>query len=82
MEKSNLRILIRNLAIEMVIYGVLLVVYFFAVLRFLGGFLTNLFETQLTLYAFLGLALIVAQAVLLENVTSALIRWLRLDKIG
>ena len=82
MEKSNLRILIRNLAIEMVIYGVLLVVYFFAVLRFLGGFLTDLFETQLTLYAFLGLALIVAQAVLLENVTSALIRWLRLDKIG
>ena len=81
MEKSNLRILIRNLAIEMVIYGVLLV-NFFAVLRVLGGFLTNLFETQLTLYAFLGLALIVAQAVLLENVTSALIRWLRLDKIG
>jgi len=82
MKSTNIRILIRNLIIELIVYGVLLVIYFFAVLRFLGDFLINLFENQLLVYSFIGLGLIVAQAVLLETVTSWLIRLLRLDRIG
>ena len=78
-EKPNLRKLVRNFIIELAVYGVLLVVYFFAVLQFLGGMLHNLYLTNTTIYAVVGLVLIVAQAVVLEAVTSYLIRLLRLD---
>jgi len=82
MKKTNLKILIRNMAIEMLIYSILLVTYFFVVLRYLGNFLTELFNNQLTIYAFLGLALIVVQSVFLETITSYLVRLLRLDRLG
>ena len=81
MQKPNIRILIRNLIIELLLYGVLLVIYFFVVLQFLGNFLTDLFNNQLVIYSILGLGLIVAQAVLLETVTSFLLRLLRLDRL-
>ena len=79
-ERADLRRLIRNLAVELAIYTVLLVVYFFAVLRFLGDFLTELSHSHTLWYALVGLGLIVAQAVLLEALTSALMRWVRLDR--
>jgi|AP12_2_1047962.scaffolds.fasta_scaffold272842_1 hypothetical protein len=82
MKKSNIKALIRNLAIELFVYGLLLVAYFFIVLRYLGDFLTNLFTNQLYVYAFLGLGLIVVQAVFLEAITSYLIRLLRLDRLS
>ena len=78
--KPDLQKLIRNFAIEMVVYGILLLIYFFAVLQFLGGILHNLYENNTTLYAVVGLTLIVAQAVVLETITSYLIRLLRLDR--
>ncbi len=78
-EKTELRRLIRNFAVELAIYSVLLLVYFFAVLRFLGDFLTNLAQNFTLAYALVGLGLIIAQAVLLEMLTSALMRWLRLE---
>jgi hypothetical protein len=56
------------------------VIYFFAVLRFLGDPINNLYTNNLTVYAFVGLGLIVLQAVALEAVTSYLIRLLRLDR--
>jgi hypothetical protein len=80
MKKTSIRILVRNLVIEILVYGVLLVVYFFLVLQYLGDFLTNLFDNQLLIYSFLGLGLIVIQAVLLEMITSYFIRLLRLDR--
>lgn len=80
MKKTSIRILVRNLVIEILVYGVLLVVYFFMVLQYLGDFLTNLFDNQLLVYSLLGLGLIVIQAVLLEMITSYLIRLLRLDR--
>jgi hypothetical protein len=79
-KKTELRRLIRNFAVELVIYSILLMVYFFAVLRFLGTFLTNLAHTHTLLYALAGLGLIVAQAVVLEALTSALMRWLHLER--
>jgi hypothetical protein len=80
MNKANLRVLVRNMVIELLIYGVLLVIYFYVVLRFLGGFLTNLFHEQLIVYGVVGLGLIVIQAVILEAVTSFLLGLLRLDR--
>ena len=80
-QKPNLRKLVRNFIIELAVYGVLLIVYFFAVLQFLGGMLSNLFLNNMSLYAIAGLALIVTQAVVLEAVTSYLIRLLHLDRL-
>ena len=82
MKKSNVSNFIRTLVIELTIYGFLLVIYFLVVLQYLDGFLTNLFHTQTWTYAFLGLGLIVAQAVVLEKFTSYLLQWLRLDRIA
>ena len=61
--------------LELVVYAVLVTGYFFLVLHFLGGALRNLFETSKTAYAFVALALIVGQGVLLEVLTSALLRF-------
>lgn len=80
-QRPNLQKLVRNFIIELVIYGVLLVIYFFAVLQFLGSLLDNLYLNNTTLYAIIGLVLIVSQAVVLEAVTSYLIRLLRLDRL-
>lgn len=81
MKKANLRILVRNLVIELLIYGVMLVIYFFVVLRFLGKYLTDLYQNQIVFYAVLSLVLIIIQGVLLESLTSYLIRLLRLDRL-
>ena len=61
--------------LELVVYAVLVTGYFFLVLHFLGGALRALFETNKTAYAFVALALIIGQGVLLEVLTSALLRF-------
>jgi len=81
MNRSRLRILIRNFSIEVLIYTVLVVAYFFLVLEFLGEPLQKLFDRSLILYAFISLFLIVAQGVVLEFVTSFLISQLGLDRL-
>jgi hypothetical protein len=80
-QKPNLRKLVRNFIVELAVYGILLVVYFFAVLRFLGGLLSNLFLDNMSIYAIVGLVLIITQAVVLEAVTSYLIRLLHLERL-
>jgi hypothetical protein len=79
-KKPDLQKLIRNFAIELVLYGVLLVIYFFVVLRFLGDYLTALYNNSLVVYAVLALVLIVVQGVFLEALTSFLVKLLRLEK--
>lgn len=81
MKKANLRIFARNLVIELLLYGVMLIIYFLAVLRFLGNFLTDLYQNQIFFYAILSLVLIVVQGVFLEAITSFLIRLFRLDRM-
>ncbi len=78
--KPDLPRLIRNFLIELVVYGILLVIYFFAVLQFLGDPINDLYSNNTIVYAIVGLGLIVVQAVALEAVTSYLIRLLRLDR--
>jgi hypothetical protein len=60
--------------VEMAAYSLLVTGYFFLVLHFLGGGLANLYETNKTTYALVTLSLIVGQGVLLETITTALLR--------
>ncbi len=72
---------LRNFILELVVYGVLVVAYFLVVLRFLGGWLTDLFNTNLTLYAVFALGLVVAQGALLDFVTTFLLDLLKLERL-
>jgi hypothetical protein len=68
---------VRAFAIELVIYAFLVVAYFFLVLHFLGQWLYQLEIHHRYLYAGLSILLIVGQAVLLESLTTFLIRLIR-----
>lgn len=81
MKNPAIRKMIVSFAIELVIYAFLVIAYFLVVLRFLGEPLSLLYENSLWLYAFLGLVLIVVQAVVLESVTSFIMGLLGLDKL-
>jgi hypothetical protein len=81
MNNSRLRTLIRNFAIEVLIYAALVVGYFALVLRLLGEPLRELFTNNLTLYGLAALALIVVQGVVLEFVTSFLVSRLGLERL-
>ena len=67
----------RAFLIELAVYAVLVVEYFFLVLLFLGGWLKDLFDHHRWVYAAAGLALVLGQAALLEWLTSALLRFFR-----
>ncbi len=75
------RNLFRNFLIELVVYGLLVLIYFLVVLRFLGDFLANLFENNLVVYAVVGLLLILTQGVLLDWVTSFLLDQIKLERL-
>lgn len=79
--KGNPRSLLRNFILEMVLYGALVVAYFLVVLRYLGDPLTELYDSNLRVYAVVALALIVAQGVVLEWVTSFLVDLMGLERM-
>ncbi len=79
--RGDLRLLVRNFIIELIIYGVLVVGYFLVVLRFLGDFVYTLFRNNLLAYSIVGLALIVAQGVLLDAFTSFLLNNIKLERL-
>jgi hypothetical protein len=68
---------LRAFAIELVIYALLVVVYFFLVLHLLGEKLYQLEIDHRYLYAGIAISLIIGQAVLLESVTTLLMRLIR-----
>ena len=76
MKKETARTL-RAFAIELVIYAVLVVAYFFLVLHLLGRWLYELEIHRRYTYAALAILLIIGQAVLLESLTTFLIRLIR-----
>ncbi len=63
--------------IELALYAVLVVAYFFLVLHFLGEWLYQLQSHHRYTYAGVAILLIIGQAVVLENVTTLLLRMLR-----
>ena len=61
-------------SLEILIYFSLVVVYFFVVLALLADPLFSLSQSDLLLYSVLGLSLLIGQGVLLEYVTSQIIK--------
>ncbi len=76
MKKETVKIF-RAFLIELAIYAVLVVAYFFLVLHFLGYALQQLETHHRYTYGAVAILLIVGQAVILENVTTFLLRMLR-----
>jgi NADH:ubiquinone oxidoreductase subunit H len=68
---------LRAFLIELGLYAVLVIAYFFLVLHFLGGWLGRLEHQHRVVYALVAILLIIGQAVLLENVTTFLLRMIR-----
>ncbi|HSS15770.1 MAG TPA: hypothetical protein VLQ29_02160 [Candidatus Dormibacteraeota bacterium] len=68
---------LRAFAIELAVYSVLVVCYFFLVLHLLGDWLYRLEAHHRYIYAGVALLLIAGQAVVLDTVTTLLFRFLR-----
>ena len=68
---------LRAFLIELAVYSALVVGYFFAVLHFLTGWINHLEKTHIRLYALVALGLVIGQAILLESVTTFLMRRLQ-----
>ena len=76
MKKETARTL-RAFAIELVIYALLVVAYFFLVLHFLGGWLYQLESQHRYTYASLAILLLNGHDVVLQPVTTLLLRFIR-----
>ena len=68
---------LRAFLIELVVYAILVVVYFFLVLHLLGHGLHQLEIHHRYTYAGVAILLIIGQAVLLESFTTFLLRLIR-----
>ena len=68
---------LRAFAAELVIYAVLVTGYFFLVLHVLGNWLYRLETQHRVIYAFVSILLIAGQAVVLDAVSTGLLRLLR-----
>jgi hypothetical protein len=68
---------LRAFLIELAVYAVFVTAYFFLVLHYLSGWLQDLHLNHVRLYAVMAIVLIIGQAVVLESVTTALLRLLR-----
>jgi len=67
--------------VELLVYAGLVVAYFSLVLHFLGDGLLQLYERENKLpYAVAALSLIVGQGLLLEVLTTAFLRWVRVRR--
>jgi hypothetical protein len=82
MKKMEPRKLFKNLLFEIIIYSLLIFGYYLLVLRWLGDWISSIFNSNLYLYAFVGLGLIFTQAVLLDILTSFLMKFFKLDQFG
>ncbi len=82
MKKMEPRKLFRNLMVEIIIYSLLIIGYYLLVLRWLGDWIGSIFESNLYIYAFAGLGLIFVQAVVLDIVTSFLMKYIKLEQFG
>jgi hypothetical protein len=68
---------LRAFLIELAIYAVLVTAYFFLVLHFLGGWLYQLETHHRYTYAGVAILLIIGQAVVLESLTTFLLRLIK-----
>ena len=75
--KSDTAKTLRAFAVELVIYAILVVGYFFLVLHLLGEWLYQLETHHRYTYAGVAILLIIGQAVVLEWVSTFLLRMIR-----
>jgi hypothetical protein len=68
---------LKSFLVELLVYSILVVGYFFLVLHFLAGWIAHLYEADRRLYAFAALALIVCQGIVLELLTAALFAFIK-----
>jgi hypothetical protein len=68
---------LRAFAIELLLYGILVTAYFFLILHYLSDWLQDLHLHHVTAYATAAIVIIIGQAVLLESITTWLLRILR-----
>jgi hypothetical protein len=68
---------VRVFAIELALYTVLVVIYFFLVLHLLGQWLYELEIHHRYTYAGIAILLIIGQAIVLESLTTFLMRLIR-----
>ena len=80
MDKQDKLRAIRFVIIELAVYGGLVTIYAATVLQFLADPLADLYENDMTWYAWIALALIVIQGFVLEGVTSFLLDRLRITR--
>ena len=73
-EKTNT---LRAFLVELAIYALFVIAYFFLVLHYLSGWLQDLDLHHIRIYALMSIVLIIGQAVFLESVTTWLLRLLR-----
>ena len=74
---QELKSSLKSFVIELVVYGGLVVGYFFLVLNFLGDWLHHIYEHDRKLYACVALVLIVMQGVVLEVLTRVLLNFIK-----
>ena len=75
--KSKPSLAIRSFLIELLVYAALVAGYVLFVIGLLNTWLFGLYEHNKTLYASVALVLIIAQGVVLEMVTSFLLKVIR-----
>jgi hypothetical protein len=75
--KKEIKSMFKSFSIELVVYAVLVVGYFFLVLHFLGAWLYHLFREDRKTYAAMALLLIIGQGIVLEILTRALLGLIR-----
>jgi len=76
---TEMKLVIRNFSIQLLIYSVLLIIYFALVENRLGEPLVALFEESLAAYAVVSLILILVQALFLDGVISFIAKRLGLE---
>ncbi len=70
----SLKPFLRSMGLELIIYAPIVTAYLFIVLRFAGDFLEHLFLQSPLLYTLICVVAILAQGVLLDLLTSWLLR--------
>ncbi|HET7511157.1 MAG TPA: hypothetical protein VFJ88_00195 [Chthoniobacterales bacterium] len=75
--KNEARRAIFSFAVEMIVYAGFIAAYFLLVLHLLGPSLGWIEKEHRTVYAVLAVALILGQSIVLESITTFLLRLLR-----
>ena len=75
--KRETRQFLKSFLLELAVYAVLVVAYFYLVLHFLGGWIKTVYDQDHRFYAALALALMIGQGVGLEIITTKLLGVIR-----